>query len=55
MPPFKIAAAQIPSIRGDVAANISAHEDAIRAASAHAVSMVVFPELSLTGWISPRS
>jgi predicted amidohydrolase len=50
MPPFTIAAAQIPSVRGDIAANISAHEDAIRTASGHAVSMLVFPELSLTGY-----
>ena len=50
MPPFTIAGAQIPSVRGDVAANISAHEDAIRTASAHGVSMLVFPELSLTGY-----
>lgn len=50
MPVFKIAAAQIPSVRGDIAANLSAHEDAIQTATMHAVSMLVFPELSLTGY-----
>jgi predicted amidohydrolase len=48
--PFKIAAAQIPSVRGDIAANLAAHEGAIRTAARHSVSMVVFPELSLTGY-----
>jgi predicted amidohydrolase len=48
--PFTIAAAQIPSVRGDIAANLSAHEGAIRTAARHAVSMLVFPELSLTGY-----
>jgi predicted amidohydrolase len=50
MTPFKIAAAQIPSVRGDVSANLSAHEEAIRTAATRAVSLVVFPELSLTGY-----
>jgi predicted amidohydrolase len=50
MRPFKIAAAQVPSVRGDIAANVSAHEDAIRTAATHAVSLLVFPELSLTGY-----
>jgi predicted amidohydrolase len=48
--PFKIAAAQIPSIRGDVPANVSRHEAALRAAAAAGVSVVVFPELSLIGY-----
>ena len=47
---FKIAAAQIGSIRGDVAANVARHEAAIRAAAANGVSVVVFPELSLVGY-----
>jgi predicted amidohydrolase len=49
-PAFTIAAAQIPSVRGDIAANLSAHEAAIQTAAAHAVSVLVFPELSLTGY-----
>jgi len=48
--PFKIAAAQIPSVRGDVAANVARHEAAVRAAAAAGVSVVVFPELSLIGY-----
>jgi predicted amidohydrolase len=50
MASFTIAAAQIPCVRGDIAANLTAHEDAVRSAAGHAVSMVVFPELSLTGY-----
>jgi predicted amidohydrolase len=50
MPEFKIAAAQIESIRGDIARNIATHAAAIAAAAAHEVSVLVFPELSLTGY-----
>ena len=46
----KIAAAQVASIRGDIDANIATHAAAIQAAGEHAVSMLVFPELSLTGY-----
>ena len=47
---FMIAAAQIASVRGDVAANVAKHAAAISAAAAAGVSVVVFPELSLTGY-----
>ena len=47
---FMIAAAQIASVRGDVAANVAQHAAAISAAAAAGVSVVVFPELSLTGY-----
>ena len=47
---FKIAAAQVASIRGDIDANIAAHAAAIEAAAKHEVSALVFPELSLTGY-----
>jgi predicted amidohydrolase len=50
MPDFKIAAAQIASIRGDIERNIAAHAAAIAAAVAHEISVLVFPELSLTGY-----
>ena len=50
MTDFTIAAAQVPSIRGDIAANIATHAAAIRAAAEHRVSVLVFPELSLTGY-----
>ena len=47
---FKIAAAQVPSIRGEIAQNISTHTQAIRVAAEQAVSVLIFPELSLTGY-----
>ena len=50
MRPFKIAAAQVPSIRGDIEQNVEIHLGAIATAALHNVSVVVFPELSLTGY-----
>jgi predicted amidohydrolase len=50
MPAFKIAAAQVPSVRGDIDANIATHAAAIKAAAKQDVSVLVFPELSLTGY-----
>lgn len=50
MPDFRIAAAQIPSRRGDIDANLATHATAMAAASRHGVSVLVFPELSLTGY-----
>jgi predicted amidohydrolase len=50
MPEFKIAAAQVVSIRGDIGRNIATHAAAIAAAAEHEVSVLVFPELSLTGY-----
>jgi predicted amidohydrolase len=50
MPGFKIAAAQVASVRGDVDGNIAAHAAAMAAAAKHEVSVLVFPELSLTGY-----
>lgn len=47
---FTIAAAQIASIRGDLAANLAAHVHAVEQAARHRVSAVIFPELSLTGY-----
>jgi predicted amidohydrolase len=47
---FTIAAAQIPSVRGDVSANLAAHDAAVSAAAASEASIVIFPELSLTGY-----
>src|SRR5262249_61761781 len=47
---FKIAAGQIASIRGDMDRNIATHAMAMAAAAAHDVSVLVFPELSLTGY-----
>jgi predicted amidohydrolase len=50
MPDFKIAAAQAASVRGDIDGNIATHAAALAAAAEHEVSVLVFPELSLTGY-----
>jgi len=47
---FKIAAGQIASVRGDMDRNIATHAMAMAAAAVHHVSVLVFPELSLTGY-----
>ena len=47
---LKIAVAQIPSLKGDVSANIKSHLLAIEKAGKAGVSYLVFPELSLTGY-----
>ena len=46
----RIAAAQVPSVRGDLAENIATHVAAIDAAARHGVRLLVFPELSLVGY-----
>ncbi len=48
--PFKVAVAQHPSVKGDIAANIKSHLKYIQAAADEGVALVVFPELSLTGY-----
>ena len=50
MSKFMIAAAQVASLRGDIGRNIATHAAAIEAAAKHDVSVLVFPELSLTGY-----
>ena len=52
MPNLKVAVAQVPSIKADVAKNIEVHLIAIDKASSLGVSYIVFPELSLTGYES---
>jgi predicted amidohydrolase len=47
---FRIAAAQVPSVRGKVEVNVRTHAAAMAVAADHGVSLVVFPELSLTGY-----
>lgn len=47
---FKIAAAQVASVCGDIERNIGTHAAAIEAAARCGVSVLVFPELSLTGY-----
>jgi predicted amidohydrolase len=50
MPAFKIAAAQVASVRGDIAGNLRTHVEAITSAADQGVSVLVFPELSLIGY-----
>jgi len=50
MSDFKIAAAQVASVRGDIERNIATHVAAVSTAAAHGVSVLIFPELSLTGY-----
>ena len=47
---FKVAAAQVASVRGDLARNLRTHVAAVLAAAERGVSVLVFPELSLTGY-----
>ena len=50
MSDFKIAAAQVASVPGDIDRNIATHAAATAAAAQHGVSVLVFPELSLIGY-----
>jgi predicted amidohydrolase len=45
-----VAAAQVAAVRGDVAANLATHLRVVGRAAAHGARLVVFPELSLTGY-----
>ncbi|MGH7137747.1 MAG: carbon-nitrogen hydrolase family protein [Pirellulales bacterium] len=47
---FRIAAAQVPSVCGDIDANIATHAGAMAIAANQQVSVLVFPELSLVGY-----
>ncbi len=48
-----IAAAQSPSIAGDIDANVRIHLRFIEAAQAEGVELLLFPELSLCGYELP--
>ncbi|NYE64033.1 putative amidohydrolase [Duganella sp. 1224] len=50
---MRIAAAQSPSVAGDLAANLQTHLRFIAAAGARQVRLLVFPELSLCGYELP--
>ena len=50
MESFRIAAAQSSSIRGDIEANVHTHVQFVQIAVDYSVNVIVFPELSLTGY-----
>ncbi|GAA5837177.1 hypothetical protein JCM11251_005277 [Rhodosporidiobolus azoricus] len=54
-PPFTAAAAQLSTVQADVSFNLSAHLRFIRFAARYEVDLLVFPELSLTGYELPRA
>ena len=47
---MKICAVQTKPIKGDIHANIANHKKFINRAVAHGAELVIFPELSLTGY-----
>jgi len=47
---MKIAAAQIKPIKGDILKNIENHQRLIKAAATKNVDLIIFPELSITGY-----
>lgn len=49
--PMKLALAQINTVLGDLDANLQSHLETIRQAKQQGADLVVFPELSLTGYI----
>ncbi|MGA7588731.1 carbon-nitrogen hydrolase family protein [Rouxiella badensis] len=50
MSDFSIAAAQITCVAGNIDVNIQRHSRAVALAAEHGVSLIIFPELSLTGY-----
>lgn len=48
--PYCFAAAQITASRGDIAANLETHRHAMEMAAREGVDLLVFPELSVTGY-----
>jgi predicted amidohydrolase len=47
---FRLAVAQIAPVLGDVEKNLALHEKGVREAISQSVNLLVFPELSLTGY-----
>lgn len=48
--PYRVAVAQVAPKLGDVAANLAMHQRVVRQAAQTGADLVVFPELSLTGY-----
>ena len=46
----KVAVSQINPVLGDLAKNLSLHEQIVGQARAEGIQLLVFPELSLTGY-----
>ncbi|MCO5177368.1 MAG: carbon-nitrogen hydrolase family protein [Thermomicrobiales bacterium] len=53
MTDLSIALVQLRSEKGDIEGNLGRHRAAIEAAAARGVRLVVFPEMSITGYIDP--
>jgi predicted amidohydrolase len=47
---MKICIAQTRAVKGDIKANLANHKKSIELAAAHGAKMIIFPELSLTGY-----
>jgi len=47
---MRICAAQIKPVKGDIAANIARHETLIGLAASYGAGLVIFPELSVSGY-----
>ncbi len=47
---MKICAAQTKPIKGDIQSNIASHQKLVDLAAAHGAEIIIFPELSLTGY-----
>src|SRR4051794_39123616 len=47
---MRIAVAQIRPVKGDIQSNIANHKELIDVAAANEADIIIFPELSLTGY-----
>ncbi len=47
---MKIAAAQVRSLPGEIVRNVHRHCEVVQSAAVHGVDLIMFPELSLTGY-----
>ncbi len=52
---LSIALAQTPIVDGDIEANLKQHIRAIKQAAQQGVDLLIFPELSLSGYVLPRA